>query len=97
MLEIFSDAVKQHNAHGFRIFLDDNSADGSGTHQEIFIEYVAFCQVAECSQHDSSAKQDIGSKKYHEGRQLHPHMLQHFPCNEKDSAGAEGQNGFGIL
>lgn len=97
VLEIFSDAVEQHNAHGFRIFLDDNSADGSGTHQEIFIEYVAFCQVAECSQHDSSAKQDIGSKKYHEGRQLHTHLLQHFPCNEKDSADAEGQNGFGIL
>ena len=60
MLEVFTYAVEQHYAHCFRIFLYDNSTDRSNTHQKVFIKYMAFCQVAQCSEYDPSAKQNIG-------------------------------------
>ncbi len=45
MFKVFPDPIKEHDAHGFRVFLDGKGAQGGDAHQEIFVKYLAFGDV----------------------------------------------------
>ena len=63
VLEIFTDAVEEHDADGFRVFVDREGTDGRDGHEEGLIEEFPMGNVFERGVDDGAAQNEVGDEE----------------------------------
>ena len=65
VLQIFTDAVEEHDAHSFRIFLYAEGSQGGNGHEESFIEEFPMGHIFQGCPYNGAAQNKVGNKEQH--------------------------------
>ncbi len=77
MLEIFTDSVEQHHAHGFGELVDAECADGGDGHEQILVKHPAPNQTLGGGFQNAEAQNQVGQDENEFRRQAKAQAIQH--------------------
>ena len=84
--EKFTDAVEEHDAHGFGEFIDAEGAQGGDGHEEILVQHAALDEVFHRMGQDLTAQHQIGAGEGCLGDDAVVQQFQHQTEDEQQTA-----------